>query len=175
MERTCVLLGVPLIFQRIPTVEKYLDNLRATSIHLFSCRSPHILCRGKEAIANKQGGPMICQKCGVGHMVDDSRHGITVFKCWVCGDRTYPEHPKRSGAFVCSRCGDDMEEKNELGLCKNCLRVLNIHAVRLKERNYGEFVCACGTTFMRKSPIQLFHSRECRRAAGADALIDAHG
>jgi hypothetical protein len=106
---------------------------------------------------------MICQKCGVGHMVDDSRHGITVFKCWVCGDRTYPEHPKRSGAFVCSRCGDDMEEKNELGLCKNCLRVLNIHAVRLKERNYGEFVCACGTTFMRKSPSQLFHSKECRK------------
>jgi len=105
---------------------------------------------------------MICQKCGFGHMVDDSHHGIRVFKCWVCGDRIYPDHPKRSGALVCSRCGSDMDEKNELGLCKDCVSLLDIHADRLKGRNYGETICACGMRFTRKSPTQLFHSKECR-------------
>jgi hypothetical protein len=105
---------------------------------------------------------MICHKCGFGHMVDDSHHEIGVFKCWACGDRIYPDHPKRSGALICSRCGSDMDEKNALSLCKNCLSLLNIHADRLKGRNYGETVCDCGTTFTRKSPTQLFHSKECR-------------
>ena len=105
---------------------------------------------------------MICHKCGFGHMVDDSHHEIKVFKCWVCGDRIYPDHPKRSGALVCSRCDSDMDEENELSLCKNCLSLLNIQARRLKGRNYGETVCVCGTRFTRKSPTQLFHSKECK-------------
>jgi formylmethanofuran dehydrogenase subunit E len=71
---------------------------------------------------------MICHKCGFGHMVDDSHHDIRAFKCWVCGDRIYPDHAKRSGALVCSRCGGDMYEKNALNLCENCLNLLNIHA-----------------------------------------------
>ncbi len=106
---------------------------------------------------------MICQKCGFGHMVDDSHHDIRVFKCWACGDRIYADHPKRSGTLVCSRCGGDMDEKNALSLCKNCLSLLNIQAERLKGRNYGKTVCVCGTTFMRTSPTQLFHSKECRK------------
>jgi DNA-directed RNA polymerase subunit M/transcription elongation factor TFIIS len=114
---------------------------------------------GEEIINKDKGGPMICHKCGFGHMVDDSRHDIRVLKCWVCGERIYPDHPKRSGALVCSRCGSDMDEKNALSLCKNCLSLLNIH---LKGRSYGETVCACGTRFTRKSPTQLFHSKECR-------------
>lgn len=105
---------------------------------------------------------MICQKCGFGHMVDDSHHDIRVFKCWVCGDRIYPDHPKRFGALVCSRCDSDMDEENALSLCKECVRLLNIHTDHLKGRSYGETVCACGTKFMRKSPTQLFHSKECR-------------
>ena len=32
----------------------------------------------------------------------------------------------------------------------------------MKGRNYGETVCVCGTRFTRKSPTQLFHSKECR-------------
>jgi hypothetical protein len=60
-----------------------------------------------------------------------------------------------------------MDEKNALSLCKNCLSLLNIHAGRLKGRNYGEIVCVCGTTFIRKSPTQLFHSKEWRNRATA--------
>lgn len=105
---------------------------------------------------------MICQKCGAGYMVDDSNHGIRVFKCWVCGDRIYPDHPKRSGALVCSRCGSDVDEENALSLCKDCLSLLGIRAGRMKGRTYGETVCVCGMAFMRKSPTQLFHSNRCR-------------
>jgi len=106
---------------------------------------------------------MICHKCGFGPMVDDSHHDIKVFKCWVCGDRIYSDHPKRSGALVCSRCGSDMDEKNALSLCKNCLSVPGIHGDHMKWRTYGETVCVCGMPFMRKSPTQLFHSKECRK------------
>ena len=106
---------------------------------------------------------MICQKCGCGHMVDDSRHDIKVFKCFVCGDRIYPDHPKRSGAFVCSRCLNEIAETNPLGLCNDCSRSLGLHADRLKGRSYGRTTCACGMTFTRKSPTQLFHSKECRK------------
>ncbi len=107
---------------------------------------------------------MICRKCGFGHMVDDSNHDVRVLRCWICGDRVYLDHPKRSGLLVCCRCGSDMDEKNALSLCKDCLHLLNFHAERMKERTYGASVCACGTTFLRKSPTQLFHSRECRKS-----------
>ena len=119
-----------------------------------------------EVITNEDKGvPTICQKCGFGHMVDDSHHDIRVFKCCICGDRIYPDHPKRSGALVCSRCGGDMDEKNGLSLCKDCLSLLNISDERMKERTYGQTVCACGTTFTKTSPTQLFHSKECRNRA----------
>jgi len=65
---------------------------------------------------------MICHKCGFGYMVDDSHRDIKVLRCWVCGERIYPDHPKRSGALVCSRCGDELAATNASGLCTNCSR-----------------------------------------------------
>lgn len=109
------------------------------------------------------GGPMVCEKCGSGYMVDDSYCGIRVYKCWLCGNRIYPDYPKRSGALVCSRCGSAMDEKNALSLCKDCMRRLGVQAERLKRRNYGATVCSCGRRFFRKSPTQLFHSKACRK------------
>jgi DNA-directed RNA polymerase subunit RPC12/RpoP len=105
---------------------------------------------------------MICNKCGLGHMVDDSHSDIRVYKCWACGNRIYVDHPKRWGYLVCSRCGNDVDEENELGYCRDCLRHLNINIDRVKGRTYGETVCACGTTFIRRSPTQMFHSKSCR-------------
>ena len=117
--------------------------------------------------SDTQGHPerrnhMICNKCGFGHMVDDSHYDIKVYKCWVCGNRIYVDHPKRWGSFVCSRCGNDVDEENELGYCKDCLKLLAIHVDRVKGRTYGETVCACGTPFIRRSPTQMFHSKSCR-------------
>ena len=71
-------------------------------------------------------------------MVDDSYSDIKVYKCWVCGDRLYVDHPKRRGSLVCSRCGDDKDAKNKLGYCNNCLKLLNINLERTQGRNYGE-------------------------------------
>ncbi len=112
---------------------------------------------------DEKGGPMVCEKCGFGHMIDDSYFDIKVYKCWVCGNRLYIDYPKRWGSRVCARCGNDMEEENELGYCENCLKLLNIHMGRLKGRTYGKSVCQCGTVFTRKSPTQMFHSKDCRR------------
>ena len=106
---------------------------------------------------------MICGKCGSQHMVDESYGDIEVYKCWTCGDRVYADHPKRSGSLVCSRCGDGMDTENELGYCKNCLKLLNIHVGRMKVRTYGETTCVCGATFIRKAPRQLFHTKDCRK------------
>ena len=106
---------------------------------------------------------MVCGKCGSGYMVDDSHNDIEVYKCWVCGNRLYVDYPKRSGSLVCSRCGDDMVTENELGYCENCLKPLNVNVERMKERTYGETTCACGMTFIRKSPRQQFHARDCRK------------
>jgi len=105
---------------------------------------------------------MVCGKCGSSCMVDDSYREINVYKCWICGDRLYVDHPKRSGSLVCSRCGDDTDVKNELGYCKACSRLLKVNVEPMKVRTYGEMTCACGTTFIRKSPRQLFHARNCR-------------
>src|SRR5512135_2135260 len=68
------------------------------------------------------GGPMACAKCGVGYMIDDSHGEIEVYKCWVCGDRIYAGYPKRWGALVCSRCGNEKHVENELGCCEDCLK-----------------------------------------------------
>ena len=106
---------------------------------------------------------MVCGKCGSGCMVDDSYSDIKVYKCWVCGNRLYVDHPKRWGSFVCSRCGDDMDTENELGYCKACVKLLNVDVERMTERTYGETTCVCGTTFIRKSPRQLFHAKDCRK------------
>jgi hypothetical protein len=81
------------------------------------------------------GGIMACAKCGVGYMIDDSCNEIEVYKCWVCGDRIYAGYPKRWGALVCSRCGKEKHEENELGYCEDCLRLLNIHIDRTKRRS----------------------------------------
>ena len=114
---------------------------------------------------NQKGETMVCDKCGFGHMIDDSYFDIKVFKCWVCGNRLYVDYPKRWGSLVCARCGNDMDEENELGYCRDCLKPLNIQAGRLKGRTYGESVCKCGTPFTRKSPTQMFHSKGCRNRA----------
>jgi hypothetical protein len=106
---------------------------------------------------------MACGKCGSQYMVDDSYRDIKVFKCWVCGNRLYVDHPRRSGSLVCSRCGDDRDTENELGYCEGCLKLLNIHVERMTVRTYGETSCACGTTFIRNSPRQLFHAKDCRK------------
>jgi hypothetical protein len=111
----------------------------------------------------QKGETMVCEKCGFGHMIDDSYFDIKVFKCWVCGNRLYVDYPKRWGSLVCARCGSDMDEENELGYCRDCLKLLDIHVGRLKGRTYGESVCKCGTVFTRKSPTQMFHSKDCRR------------
>ncbi len=106
---------------------------------------------------------MVCGKCGSPYMVDESYSDIKVYKCWVCGDRLYVDHPKRSGTLVCSRCGDDLDTENGLGYCRACSRLLHIHVEPMMERTYGETTCACGTTFIRKSPRQLFHAKDCRK------------
>jgi len=105
---------------------------------------------------------MVCTKCGFGHMIDDSHYDVKVYRCWVCGNRNYVDHPKRPGSFVCARCGDDADEENGLGYCKDCLKRLNIHVPRMNGRTYGETTCACGTTFVKKSPTQMFHAKHCR-------------
>ena len=106
---------------------------------------------------------MVCDKCGTGHMIDDSYFDIKVYKCWVCGNRLYVDHPKKRGSLVCYRCGDDIDTENELGYCKGCLKLLNIRVEPIKERTYGETTCACGTTFIRKRPRHLFHAKDCRK------------
>ncbi len=74
---------------------------------------------------------MQCHKCGLGHLIDDSSIGIEVYRCWICGNRVYVGHPKRSGASVCSRCGNDRDDVNELGYCDDCPKFLNIHFNRM--------------------------------------------
>jgi len=112
---------------------------------------------------------MICDKCGAGYMVDDSYNEVKVYKCWMCGNRVYVDHPKRLGFHVCSRCGEEVETRNVWGYCNDCLKLFNLHIERLaaaeraKERTYGETTCTCGTTFVKKSPTQMFHAKECRR------------
>jgi len=114
---------------------------------------------------------MICHKCGSGYMVDDSYRDIEVLRCWLCGERIYPGHPKRSGLLVCSRCGDELDEANPAGLCTNCSRDHGMDTEWLKERSYGETVCICGATFIRKSPRQHFHSPACRKRTGRTATL----
>ncbi len=112
--------------------------------------------------SGRKSGPMVCDKCGFGYMIDDSHYDIKVYRCWTCGNRVYIDYPKRSGSFVCTRCGGDLDNENALSYCSECLRLLDIHLHRSKERTYGETVCACGTTFMKKSPTHTFHSKHCR-------------
>ena len=107
---------------------------------------------------------MTCEKCGVGFMINDTLHEVEVYKCWVCGNRSYVGHPRRDGSLVCGRCGDDLTE-NEIGrgYCAQCLRLARLNTEHLKERTYGETVCACGTPFIKRGPTQTFHSRACRQ------------
>ncbi len=109
---------------------------------------------------------MGCPKCGSPYMLDDSYGDIKVYKCFACGNRLYAGHPKKSGSLVCARCGDDLDTQNELGYCAACSKLLNTNVERPKERvlrTYGETMCACGAVFVRKSPRQLFHAKDCRK------------
>ena len=106
---------------------------------------------------------MVCDKCGFTYMVDDSYYEVKVYKCWVCGNRAYVDYPKRRGSLVCSRCGNNLDTDNDLGYCNNCLKYVSLNVGSLKERTYGESRCACGMLFIRKSPRQIFHSKDCRK------------
>ncbi len=117
----------------------------------------------EQEYGKNKGGHMECSKCGSGSMVDDSYSDIRVYKCLVCGNRLYVDHPKRLGSFVCCRCGENMETENELGYCKECLKHLKVIIAPVKERTYGETTCVCGATFIRKSPRQQFHAKDCRK------------
>jgi hypothetical protein len=114
-------------------------------------------------LGKKKGERMVCEKCGFGHMIDDTLHEVEVYKCWVCGNRSYVGHPRRHGSLVCDRCGDDLPEGNRESYCTECLRLAMLNTQHLKNRTYGETVCACGTTFIKRGPTQLFHSRTCRQ------------
>lgn len=105
---------------------------------------------------------MVCDKCGSPYMIDDSYYDIKVYKCWACGNRLYADHPKRSGSLICDRCGDDLDTENELGHCRACSRLPNTHVEPMMVRTYGESICACGTTFIRRSPRQQFHAKNGR-------------
>jgi len=105
---------------------------------------------------------MVCHKCETGLMVDDSHHDTKVIKCLTCGERIYAGYPKRSGALVCSRCGNDLDTPNRLTLCPKCQNVLGVRGRPWRGRRYGETTCPCGATFIRKSPTQVFHSEQCK-------------
>lgn len=66
-------------------------------------------------------------------MVEDTTSEIEVYRCWVCGNRRYVNHPKRSGLLMCSKCGEPVEGKNVLNYCKTCWEGLQI----FKKRKIG--------------------------------------
>ena len=76
---------------------------------------------------------MICEKCGVGYMIDDTSREVEVCRCWVCGNRIYAGYPKRSGSLVCARCGDLRHEENDFGYCEACTRLLAVSVERQKK------------------------------------------
>ena len=106
---------------------------------------------------------MMCDKCGSEHMVDDSYYDVRVYKCWVCGNRVYVDYPKRNGSLVCSRCGDSMDTENELGYCKDCLKLVNLNVGQIKERSCVETKSAGDTIFIRKSPRRAYHAKDGRK------------
>ena len=67
---------------------------------------------------------MVCEKCGVGHMIDDTFGQVEAYRCWVCGNRIYVGYPKRSGSCVCSRCGDIRNEENGFDCCEACVALI---------------------------------------------------
>ena len=94
---------------------------------------------------------MLCDKCGLGCMFDDSQYDIRVYKCWACGNRIYLDYPKRRGSLVCSRCDNDIAEDNGLGYCKDCVKLLGIHVDRVKISAKRDSVRA-RSKFIRRSP-----------------------
>jgi hypothetical protein len=98
---------------------------------------------------------MVCDKCGSGDMVDDSYYDVRVYKCWVCGNRAYVDYPKRNGSLVCSRCGDNMDTKNELGYCEECLKLVKLDVEKTKEHSSEEDRSASDKIFIRKSPRRV--------------------
>jgi hypothetical protein len=73
---------------------------------------------------------MLCDKCGTPHMVEDSTSNIEVYRCWVCGNRMYANHPKRDGAQACRKCGGTVEEANILNYCRSCWAGLQVFKKR---------------------------------------------
>lgn len=103
---------------------------------------------------------MICSKCGHG-MIQDLFEREQVFKCWVCGNREYVGCSKRIGTDACVKCGDPVETNDGPQYCSACLKFIHIGDT-CADRTYGEALCRCGTIFIRKSPTQTYHSRNCR-------------
>ena len=80
--------------------------------------------------SSRQREPIACGKCGYGWMIADSDYGIKVLRCWVCGNRVYPDYPKKRGGLVCTECGESMRKKNDLDLCTKCLKYFGMYAAR---------------------------------------------
>jgi hypothetical protein len=63
-------------------------------------------------------------------MIEDSTSKIEAYRCWVCGNRSYVNHPKRSGLLTCVKCGGMIEEKNALNYCRKCWDGLQVFRKR---------------------------------------------
>ena len=81
----------------------------------------------------RQVGSMLCDKCGTPHMVEDGTSNVEVYRCWVCGNRMYRNHPRRSGVRACRKCGGTVEETNVLNYCRTCWEGLQIFRKRAPE------------------------------------------
>lgn len=63
-------------------------------------------------------------------MINDSTSEIEVYRCWMCGNRRYVNHPKRIGVVNCVKCGGLIEESNVLNYCRKCLDGLKVFRKR---------------------------------------------
>ena len=69
---------------------------------------------------------MQCDKCGMPDMINDSAPDIEVYRCWMCGNRMYANHPKSIGVLNCVKCGQPIKESNVFNYCKECLEGLKV-------------------------------------------------
>lgn len=106
---------------------------------------------------------MICLKCDH-EMVKDEFDGVNVFKCWCCGNRIYMDYLPRIGVEACVKCGDPIKPGNGIQYCPECMKFIHSGNTCLANRTYGETVCRCGIVFVRKTPTQTYHSKDCWRS-----------
>lgn len=87
---------------------------------------------------------MLCEKCGMPHMIEDFTSEVEVYRCWVCGNRIYVNHPMCGGFLTCSRCGGPIGEKNVLTYCRKCWDGLRIFKKRGSRISSGQ-LSSCNT------------------------------